>query len=75
MDLELYSTDELIDEITKRTSFVGIVIRSTVEPKLEKIVIHQNWDITYSNAFSEKQVAELLEDVVDHFHHLAEGEE
>lgn len=75
MDLDFYTTDELIDELTRRTTFAGIVIRSTIEPKSEKIVVHQNWDITYSNAFSEKQVAELLEDVVGHFHHLAEGEE
>lgn len=75
MDLEFYTTDELIEELTKRTTFAGIVIRSEIEPKSERITVHQNWDVTYSAALSEKQIAGLLEDAVGHFHHLAEGEE
>lgn len=75
MELEFCTTEELVDELTKRTTFAGIVIRSENEARGSEIAIHQNWDITYSNGFSNKQVAELLEDAVGHFHQLAEGED
>lgn len=75
MDIELFTTDELIEELTRRSSFAGIVIRSTVEPKGGPIVVHQNWDITYSNEFSNSQVADIFEDAVDHFRQLADTEE
>ena len=75
MDLELCSTDELVNELTRRTTFAGIIIHSEKECRGKEITIHQNWDITYSNGFSNRKVAELLEDAVAHFHQLAEGEE
>ena len=74
MDISFYTTTELIDELTKRSTFAGIVIHSEKEPRSE-ITIHQNWNITYSNGFSNQQVAGLMEDVVAHFRQLAETEE
>jgi hypothetical protein len=74
MDIELCSNDELVDELVRRTSFAGIIIRSVKEGKGEQITIHQNWDITYSNGFENQEVANLLEDAVAHFRQLAENE-
>ncbi len=73
MDIELFTNEELITELTRRITFAGIVISSEHEAK-GKIVIHQNWNIQYSNGFKESQVAELLEDCVTHFRELAENE-
>lgn len=74
MDVELCTTNELIDELGKRTTFAGIIIHSGKEAKnCNTVTIHQNWDITYSK-LSNQQVAELLEDAVAHFRELAEAE-
>jgi hypothetical protein len=75
MDIELCTTAELIEELGKRTTFAGVVIRSEKEAKnCDEVTIHQNWDITYSK-LSNEQVANLLEDAVAHFRQLAEAEE
>jgi hypothetical protein len=74
MDVSFYATTELIDELTKRSTFAGIVIYSEKESRGE-ITVHQNWNIAYSNGFANQQVANLLEDVVVHFRQLAEMEE
>lgn len=73
MDLAFYTNEQLIDELTRRTTFAGIVISSEKDVK-GKIVMHHNWNIQYSNGFKESQVAELFEDCVTHFHKLAENE-
>lgn len=74
MDLEFFTTAELIDELAKRTTFAGIIIHSEKEAKnCNAVTIHQNWDITYSK-LTNQQVAELLEDAVAHFRQLAEAE-
>jgi hypothetical protein len=74
MDIEFFTTPELIDELARRTTFAGIIIRSEKEAKnCDGVTIHQNWDITYSKLTNE-QVADLLEDAVAHFRQLAEAE-
>ena len=75
MDIEFCTTEELVDEFAKRITFAGIIIRSEKEAKnCEAVTIHQNWDITYSK-LSNQQVAELLEDAVEHFRELAATED
>jgi hypothetical protein len=73
MELEFYTTEELVDEIAKRTTFAGIILRSHKEVKNCSVTIHQNWDITYSK-LTNQQVADLLEDAVAHFQQLAESD-
>lgn len=74
MELEFCTTEELVDEIAKRTTFAGIILRSHKEAKnCSEVTIHQNWDITYSR-LSAQQVADLLEDAVAHFRQLAEAD-
>lgn len=74
MDVEFYTSSELIDELAKRSTFAGIVIRSEQEVKNnETPTIHQNWDITYAK-LTAQQVCELLQDAVEHFRQLAEAE-
>ena len=71
-ELALYTSTELIDELAKRATFAGIIIRSDKELKTH-LTLHQNWDITYSK-LSAAQVHELLQDTVEHFRQLAETE-
>ncbi len=73
-DISYYTSPELIEELTKRTTFAGIVIRSENEVRNDDgVTIHQNWDITYSK-LSAKQVYDLLLDAVEHFRELSEAE-
>lgn len=73
MDISFYTSSELIDELAKRTTFAGIIIRSEKEVKNCEPIIHQNWDITYAK-LSAQQVCELLQDAVEHFRELSEAE-
>ncbi|NIQ15287.1 MAG: hypothetical protein GTO02_13105 [Candidatus Dadabacteria bacterium] len=73
--IEFYTTEELVNELANRTTFVGIIIRSEKEAKHSgPAIIHQNWDITYSR-LTNSQCAELLGDAVEHFHDLAAKED
>lgn len=74
MDIDFYTSSELIDEVAKRSTFAGIVIRSEKEVKnCESPMIYQNWDITYAK-LTAQQACELLQDTVEHFRQLAEAE-
>jgi len=72
-ELEYYTTKELIEEITQRNTFVGIILHSFKEAKNKQNPVHEGWDISYNN-ISEKQSAELLQKTVEHFNQLAENE-
>lgn len=71
-DISLCTSTELIEELAKRSTFAGIVIRSEKEVKGE-FTVHKNWDITYCQ-LTAKQVHEILQDAVEHFRQLAETE-
>ena len=75
MDVELLTTPEVIDELSGRATFAGILIHSNKEAKNcpGGATLHGNWDITYCKLTNE-QVADLLEDAVAHFRQLAETE-
>lgn len=73
MSISFYTTEELIKELTNRTTFAGIVIQSDKEVRSRQHMMHENWDITYSN-LTALQVHDLLIDTVEHFKQLAETE-
>lgn len=69
MSIQFYTSEELIEELTKRNTFVGLIIKSTQEQK-NYPSLHQNWDITFSK-LTTKQVYELMNDITTHFQQLA----
>jgi hypothetical protein len=71
-DISFYTSSELVDELVKRVTFAGVIIRSETEVKSDETV-HNNWDITYAK-LSAQQVHDLLQDAVEHFRQLAEAE-
>jgi hypothetical protein len=74
-DLAFYTSAQLVEELTDRSTFAGIVIRSDKEIKSETGgIVDRNWDITYCK-LSARQVCELLQDAVEHFKELAATEE
>jgi hypothetical protein len=68
--LDFYTSEELIKELLKRPTFIGILIKSDQEHKIEGSV-HKNWDITYIN-LSIEQSYSVMKDVTDHFQQLVE---
>jgi len=74
VEIDFCTSAELVDELSKRSTFAGVVFRSENEVRTnENLTIYQKWDITYAK-LSAKQVCELLEDAVKHFRQLAENE-
>lgn len=73
-DLDYFSTKELIQEITKRHTFAGVIFHSQKEAKIQQDLVHEGWDIFYGN-LTEIQVSELMEVAADHFKQLADNQE
>ena len=65
-DLEFVSTEELIAELLKRQTWVGVIIRSTTEAD-QPTTRHKYFELAWSN-MSEEQVCDLLEDTLGKFH-------
>ncbi len=72
-DLEYFTSVELIEELAKRNTFAGIIIRSIEEVK-GPYTINKNWDITYVQ-LTTHQAHDVLQDATEHFKQLAETEE
>jgi hypothetical protein len=68
--LEFYTAEELIKELLKRNTFVGLIVRSEQEHKIEGS-IHRNWDITYINLTVEQSYS-VMKDITNHFQELTE---
>jgi len=68
--LDFYTSDELIKELLKRNTFVGLIIQSEQEHKIEGS-IHKNWNITYIN-LSIEQSYNIMKDITNHFQQLTE---
>jgi hypothetical protein len=64
--MELYTTKEIIEELSKRTTFAGIIIQSRKELKNDNPEIHGTWDITYCNLTPDNAL-KLLERTTQHF--------
>jgi hypothetical protein len=73
-DLDYFSTKELIQELSKRHTFAGVVFHSNKEAKTNQNLVHEGWDIIYCN-LTEIQVSELMEVAADHFKQLADNQE
>lgn len=69
MDLSFCTTQELLEEVSRRATFAGIIVQATVEAKNFPTEFN-NWEITYAN-LTETQAKELLEDAAEHFRELA----
>ena len=52
MDIEYYTTNELIKELVSRHTFIGIIINSTKEAKLTEE--HPNWNVLFRNLSAEQ---------------------
>lgn len=61
-DLELYSSEELIQELLSRTTFVGIVIRSEKEAK--GVSGHRSFRVYSSNNLNTDQTLTILSGLV-----------
>jgi hypothetical protein len=71
-EIDFYTSEELVTELSSRGTFAGIIFRSIKEVKGE-FSTNQKWDITYCK-MSAQQTCELLEEAVEHFRKLAETE-
>lgn len=61
-DLELYTSEELIQELLRRTTFVGVLIRSQDEAK--GISKHRCFRVDGSLNISDDQIFEILDGLV-----------
>lgn len=61
-DLELHSSEELIQELLSRTTFVGIVIRSEKEAK--GVSGHRSFRVDSSNNLNTDQTLTILSGLV-----------
>ncbi len=65
-DLEFFATEELIDELLRRTTFQGVVVHSREEAK------NQDWDgermfsVRFNGNFEAQEAGRLLEVVSRH---------
>jgi hypothetical protein len=62
--MDFYTTKELIEEISKRSTFAGIIIQKEI--KNNPPDVNQTWDITYCN-LSPDDAHKLLERTTQHF--------
>lgn len=74
-ELTFSTSKELVEELTTRSTFAGIVIHSDKEIRSDVgELIDKNWDITYSR-LTARQVYDILKDAAEHFNELAIEEE
>jgi hypothetical protein len=64
-DLELVSTRELVEELMRRQTWVGLIIQSDAEAD-RPITSHKNFELAWKN-MNEEQVCSLLEDTLSKF--------
>lgn len=65
MSIEFYTSEELVQELSKRNTFVGIIIHSEKEHKAEHS-LHKHWHVVSSNLTNE-QALKLMNDVANYF--------
>lgn len=63
MNLAFYTTEQLIKELARRTTFAGIIIHSPREVK-EINAEHQNWDLDFQN-LSLEQIHTILSEITE----------
>ncbi|MBX6315015.1 MAG: hypothetical protein IRY99_19190 [Isosphaeraceae bacterium] len=65
-DLELYSTQELIDELLRRTTFQGVIVRSRDEAKNREWSGERVFTVSYNANLEREEVSRLLGIVSEH---------
>jgi hypothetical protein len=68
-DLELYTSEELIQELLSRTTFVGILIRSEKEAK--GVSGHRSFRVDPSDNLNQEQMLTILDGLVGHLKEAA----
>src|SRR5438309_2234955 len=62
-DLELFSTDELIDELLRRSTFLGVVVQSQHELKNNDWTRQKAFKVHYNSNLDAGEASRLLETV------------
>ncbi len=68
-DLELYTSEELIQELLNRTTFVGVLIRSETEAK--SATGHKCFRVDGSTNLNPEQVLNILDQLVGQLKELS----
>jgi hypothetical protein len=70
-DLELFSTKELIDEIVRRQTFLGIVVHSTEEMKGRRWNGEKAFQVRFNSNLNWEEASRLLSVVTEHMNREA----
>jgi hypothetical protein len=65
-DLELFTTKELVDELMRRTTFLGVVIHSEEELKNQKWSGERIFKVHFNSNLDAPQTCRLLDTVADY---------
>jgi hypothetical protein len=65
-DLELYTTRELVNELMRRKTFLGIVVHSEEELKSKTWTGERIFKVHYNSNLDADQACRLLDAVVDY---------
>jgi hypothetical protein len=65
-DLELFSTQDLINELVRRQTFLGIVVHSEQEARRQDWPTEQRFRVHFNGNLDHDEAARLLAVVSDH---------
>jgi hypothetical protein len=65
-DLELFSTQELIDELLRRTTFQGVIVHSRDEPRSRHWVGERVFNVRFNANLATSEVSRLLDVISQH---------
>ena len=60
-DLELFATEELIDELLRRATFQGVIVHSRDEAKCQDWDGERMFSVRFNGGFEAQEVGRLLE--------------
>lgn len=69
-NLELYTTEEMVEEIINRTTFLGVVIQSEEDCKNKNWYGKKAFKIHWNNNLNNKEVADILENMASSLREL-----
>ncbi len=65
-DLDLYTTRELVDELMRRKTFLGIVIHSETDCKDRDWKGNRVFKVRFNSNLAEQEAGRLLETIADY---------
>jgi hypothetical protein len=72
-DLAFYSTQELVDELLRRQSFLGVIVQAADDNRQDKWPDERMFKVQFNNSLSTDQAGRLLEVVAEYMNiHLGE---